>query len=310
MLDLCAKKERDVIMKFELNEYHHNVPDEELIADVKRVAETLGQNTLTGDEYLSHGKYHLSTIRKRLGHGSWKKVLELCDLETRGHNFKCVMSDEDIVADLKRVANLLGVETLTRKEYSIHGMHHGDTLSDKRDRSWNKVLELAGMKPVQNRNFSNEELFEEIERIWTMLGRQPTASDIKKGISKYSLNSYARRFGGWRKALEAFVNFINSDDSPKEENNIVEKDEKVVSDTASGCFVHKTSRDINLRLRFKVFLRDHFKCCACGASPAKDPAVDHILPWSKGGETVLDNLQTLCAKCNLGKSDLSCDEKS
>jgi len=114
--------------------------------------------------------------------------------------------------------------------------------------------------------------------------------------------------------LEAFVNFINSDDSPKEENNIIEKDEKVVSDTASGCFVHKTSRDINLRLRFKVFLRDHFKCCACGASPAKDPAVvlhvDHILPWSKGGETVLDNLQTLCAKCNLGKSDLSCDEKS
>ena len=300
-------------MKFELNEYHRNVSDEELIADVKRVAETLGKNTLTGDEYLLHGKYHLSTIRKRLGHGSWKKVLELCALETRGHNFKCVMSDEDIVADLKRVANLLGVETLTRKEYSIHGMHHGDTLSDKRGRSWNKILELAGMKPVQNRNFSNEDLFKEIERIWVMLGKQPTASDIKKGISKYSLQSYARRFGGWRKALEAFVDFINSDDSPQEESNAVEKEEKAVPETAPGCFVHKTPRDINLRLRFKVFLRDHFKCCACGASPAKDPAVvlhvDHILPWSKGGETVLDNLQTLCAKCNLGKSDLSCDDK-
>ena len=72
--------------------------------------------------------------------------------------------------------------------------------------------------------------------------------------------------------------------------------------------MHKTSRDINLRLRFRVLQRDNFKCCACGASPAKDPAVelhvDHITPWAKGGETVFENLQTLCSKCNLGKSDI------
>lgn len=108
--------------------------------------------------------------------------------------------------------------------------------------------------------------------------------------------------------MEAFVNFINADDPPQEESNTVESDESVVPDAAPGAFIHKTSRDINLRLRFKVFLRDHFKCYACGASPAKDPAVvlhvDHIVPWSKGGETVLDNLQTLCSRCNLGKSDI------
>jgi 5-methylcytosine-specific restriction endonuclease McrA len=32
--------------------------------------------------------------------------------------------------------------------------------------------------------------------------------------------------------------------------------------------------------------------------------VDHIKAWANGGETVLENLQTLCSKCNLGKSDL------
>jgi len=83
--------------------------------------------------------------------------------------------------------------------------------------------------------------------------------------------------------LEAFVNFINSDDSLQEESNIVEKDENVIPETAPGCFVHKTPRDINLRVRFKVFLRDRFKCCACGASSAKAPEVvlhiDHIIPW-------------------------------
>ena len=70
---------------------------------------------------------------------------------------------------------------------------------------------------------------------------------------------------------------------------------------------HKTSRTISDRMRFLVLKRDNYKCCACGASPAKDPSVvlhvDHIIPWSKGGETTLDNLQTLCSKCNLGKSD-------
>jgi 5-methylcytosine-specific restriction endonuclease McrA len=32
--------------------------------------------------------------------------------------------------------------------------------------------------------------------------------------------------------------------------------------------------------------------------------VDHKTAWANGGETVLENLQTLCSKCNIGKSDL------
>lgn len=67
------------------------------------------------------------------------------------------------------------------------------------------------------------------------------------------------------------------------------------------------TRSISDKLRYQVLKRDNFKCCACGASPAKDPGVelhvDHIIPWSKGGETVVENLQTLCSRCNIGKSD-------
>ena len=54
--------------------------------------------------------------------------------------------------------------------------------------------------------------------------------------------------------------------------------------------------------------RDNFKCCKCGRSPATDPSVvlhvDHKKAWANGGETVFDNLETLCQDCNLGKSDL------
>ncbi len=70
---------------------------------------------------------------------------------------------------------------------------------------------------------------------------------------------------------------------------------------------NRTTRVISKALRYNVLKRDNFKCCACGASPAKDPSVelhiDHIIPWSKGGETTIDNLQTLCSECNIGKSD-------
>jgi len=54
--------------------------------------------------------------------------------------------------------------------------------------------------------------------------------------------------------------------------------------------------------------RDNFKCKKCGRSPATDPKVilhvDHKKAWTNGGETVLENLETLCSKCNIGKSDL------
>ena len=36
---------------------------------------------------------------------------------------------------------------------------------------------------------------------------------------------------------------------------------------------------------------------------AEDPYGDHIVPWSKGGKTVPENLQMLCRRCNGMKSD-------
>jgi 5-methylcytosine-specific restriction endonuclease McrA len=125
-----------------------------------------------------------------------------------------------------------------------------------------------------------------------------------------SLNTYSRYFGSWRKALESFVNYINSDSNSYELCKTREKNSNklIEANKEDDIIKHSTKRDINLRLRFLVMKRDNFKCCICGASPAKDSTVelhiDHIVPWSKGGETELDNLQTLCSKCNLGKSDL------
>lgn len=71
------------------------------------------------------------------------------------------------------------------------------------------------------------------------------------------------------------------------------------------------------RPRFQrfVLLRDNFTCQKCHLQPiATDQEgvtrpdlhllhVDHIVPFSKGGPTTLDNLQLLCASCNLAKGN-------
>jgi 5-methylcytosine-specific restriction endonuclease McrA len=96
-------------------------------------------------------------------------------------------------------------------------------------------------------------------------------------------------------ALEQFVAYANAQDMRA----------PVPVEVASG---HNAGRDPSLRLRFRVMKRDNFSCRACGASPALKPGlslhVDHIKAWSLGGETVEENLQTLCEPCNLGKSNV------
>lgn len=52
-------------------------------------------------------------------------------------------------------------------------------------------------------------------------------------------------------------------------------------------------------LRKKVFERDAYRCKKCGGHV--DLHADHIFPESRGGETTIENLQTLCGPCNVAK---------
>ena len=168
--------------------------------------------------------------------------------------------------------------------------------------SWFKVLEKAGLKDSRSRlNISDEMLFKNIEEIWIKLGRQPKYSEVKKPLSKYSAGTYENRYGSFRKALEKFIEYVNSDTTSEEvaETHSVVLEEKSVK--------HKTKREISDRLRFRILMRDGFTCKKCGRSPLKsrdvELHVDHIIPWSKGGETIPNNLETKCGKCNLGKGN-------
>ena len=59
------------------------------------------------------------------------------------------------------------------------------------------------------------------------------------------------------------------------------------------------------QLREEIKKRDNYMCCNCGNGTEIEPnlllEIDHIIPISKGGKTKVNNLQTLCWKCNRSK---------
>ena len=66
----------------------------------------------------------------------------------------------------------------------------------------------------------------------------------------------------------------------------------------------KVREPISKSLRHEVFKRDNYKCVECGATNKELTLhIDHIIPKSEGGTDELNNLQTLCDKCNLSKSN-------
>jgi len=205
------------------------------------------------------------------------------------------VTDEEIISDMKRVSVLIEKNSITISDYETYGKYDPTTVM-RHFGSWNKALESIGLKII-NKQYSLKELYDNLAEIWISLGRQPSRRDLMRLNSPISYKAYERKFGKWSIALESFVEYFNTSGGIVTDMSFSDNGDQ-----------HKTSRDINLRMRFMVMQRDNFKCCICGASPAKDASVelhiDHIIPWSKGGETVIENLQTLCSKCNLGKSDL------
>jgi hypothetical protein len=204
------------------------------------------------------------------------------------------VSSDDLIAELRRVAKEAGVEVVSQRVYGESGVYDPSTII-RRFGSWNRAVASAGLTAANEINYPDAVLFENIMRLWEHYGRQPRRVELSSPPSTISQSPYNRRFSSWTAALQQFIAFANA-----EEVTVPEKE--LLGNTRRG------PRDPSLRLRFQVMKRDNFTCRACGKSPANILGlhlhVDHVVPWSAGGETVGHNLQTLCEPCNLGKSDV------
>ena len=94
---------------------------------------------------------------------------------------------------------------------------------------------------------------------------------------------------------------------PMTEETIAELIKVLENKLTASAFAKEQRTLMTKKLREFIKNRDNFTCCICGNSTRVEPnlllEIDHIIPVAKGGQTVEENLQTLCWKCNRAKSD-------
>ncbi|KAF0133244.1 MAG: hypothetical protein FD145_1389 [Candidatus Saganbacteria bacterium] len=228
---------------------------------------------------------------------------------------------EKVLAELEKVASHFNYQEYSSDEFNKNSEISSGTVKNEfgswykaltilKDKLREKGLDLSPRKSRSNLLHPTEEqLFEEMDGIWKKLGHRPSSSEWKASSPKFSYGTYRYRFNGWTNACLKFIEYKMGGSIIVEPNNneIVEDNSSILSEGRTKSLKISYSRNIPLSMRIRVLDRDNFRCVFCGRSPTTDIGIklhiDHITPFSKGGKTTIDNLQTLCQECNLGKSN-------
>jgi len=285
------------MIKFELEKLT-DYSEEMLINEIRRVVNLLPDGKIGIADFDRLSKVHSSTLRQRFG--GWDKALEKAGFG-KDSMLKQRRTKNEIIEKLQSIAKQLGRDNVTQHELAELGGISSRPIK-RLFGSYRAALEAAGFS--QNKGglrYTDEECFENLLNVWTVLGRQPACSDMKNPPSYVGLKAYIIRWGSWRKALAAFVEVANDDDVQSPTTHVPEEQKKPL-------LQKRTSREIGWKLRYRILQRDRFRCCLCGRSPSTHPEIvlhaDHILAWANGGETTFQNLRTLCNECNIGKGTL------
>jgi len=178
---------------------HRNNTDADVLADLRRVADEHGQDTLTMDQYdaVEDAVTAAWLIERRFG--SWRDALAEADLDAPPTIDE--QSDEDLVRDLRWVADELDQETVSPADYDEHGIFDADALGS-RFGGWESAIREAGLKLVQG-PVTDEEILADLQRVaddldteWLTWSEYDGADGIVSAATIYN------RFGSWTSAVE------------------------------------------------------------------------------------------------------------
>lgn len=133
---------------------------------------------------------------------------------------------------------------------------------------------------------------------------------VRKGITdvqdwgilynKYHTHSYNTN------NLEADIQRLILDDDVTKNSGIIPY---VLSDRTHFDEKYLSIRAFTSAQKLRAYEKQNHRCAYCASNGINieyafdELQGDHIVPWSKGGKTVDDNLQLLCSKCNNDKSN-------
>jgi hypothetical protein len=203
------------------------------------------------------------------------------------------ITENQLLAELKRVNQLLKGKPLTRENYDRHAKYGSHLIVKKI--GWNVAKNKLGFS-IKAMNYTDKQLMYNLYFVWLRIGKQPSKADMIKPNSTISSHPYISRYGSWKSAIVAFSNTI------KRNKPYLKKIEALENKRPKK---NNTPRFPSAALKLKVIQRDKYKCPFCPPKlwgQKEEYVIDHIVPWAKRGETVLDNLQVLCKDHNASKS--------
>ena len=123
-------------------------------------------------------------------------------------------SDEEIVAEIKRVDVIVGKDLLTKKDYDKHGKITSGAIQ-KRLGGWQKALIAAGLgnkysgrtisekMRQQSKSLTDEEILHELRAVAKKLGKDYVSQEeVNDNSEIISASTVIYRFGSWPKGLE------------------------------------------------------------------------------------------------------------
>jgi hypothetical protein len=215
---------------------------------------------------------------------------------------------EKILDELRRVAGIYGNRHFSRHEFDEKAEECKGSVVLARFGSWQAALEAAGLKLERTKKdrflISDAQLFQELGRVWRSLGHRPS----KDEWDKFGGSTHTPRTKLGSKAGLTLVVHLEYASNENQTTKPETQSETSMLDSASIPVISiEEKRNIPMKLRYRALTRDNYKCVLCGRSPATylgiSLHIDHIVPFSKNGKTVLENLRTLCNECNWGRGN-------
>ena len=179
-----------------------------LVDTIAAAAQALGLDRLPQEVFLKHSGFSRFEVEKHFD--KWSDACRAAGI-AQGRSLaeqprKPHSTDEECIAELKRVARLKGVKALSSKQYSEYSRISPGTLR-LRFGSWPDALAAAGLSPTaaaqRQRTPTQEECVQEMRRIAQVLGRSHLTAEEFDAQAKVSAFRIVRVFKSWSAALQA-----------------------------------------------------------------------------------------------------------